>query len=192
MTIDELTRLVEASPGGAEVLKTLDLYRKGIAMTLRIIAAAVLCWLLLVASSCAGYYAALTAKEKEHFREMEREFPGLVVKAEEYAQRAQDAAARAERGAARATGEDVPLAEECLAKTLSISRSLTRSYDSLYRGYLRGLPYHYPTRVKRYTSAYRLVQAMSALADRVDQVADCEPEALQTDPPPLPELEVSD
>ena len=100
-------------------------------MTLRIIAAAV----LVIASSCSGYYGALTAEEKEHFREMEDGFTGLVVKAEQYVQRAQDAAARAERAAARARGEDVALAEECLAKTLSISRGLTRSYDSLYRGF---------------------------------------------------------
>ena len=144
-----------------------------------------------VALGCSGYYATLTSEEKDHFKAMYDGIKELAAEAVIESERAQDAVKRAERAAVRARGSSVKHAEECLAKALVASRMATSGARMIVERASRdqwGLAYHYPTRVKQYTAIEKLVEAIRGVADYTERVADCEPEALQSDPPHLPVL----
>ncbi len=146
---------------------------------------------VIVALGCSGYYATLTSEEKDHFKAMYERIEELAAEAVIESERAQDAVKRAERAAVRARGPGVKHAEECLAKALGASRIATSGARMIVERAsrdLRGLAFHYPTRVKQYTAIERLVEAIRGIADYTERAADCEPEALQSDPPPLPIL----
>ena len=138
--------------------------------------------------SCSGYYATLTAEEKEHFRAMEKGIVELAATAALESERASDAAKRAERAATRARGTEVKPAEECLKKALTASRSAASGANSIVRVATRGLPFHYPSRVELYLAAETVLEGIRVTADYAEAAADCDPQWEPKDPPELPIL----
>ena len=144
---------------------------------------------VLVASfSCSGYYATLTAEEKDHFHVMREGIVELAAVAVLESERASDAAKRAERAATRARGSEVEPSEECLKKALASSRSAASGANSIVRVATRGLPLHYPSRVKLYQAAETVLEGIRATADYAEAAADCKPQWEPKEPPELPPI----
>ena len=143
---------------------------------------------LAVIFGCSGYYATLTAEEKDHFNAMGEGIMELAAVAVLESERASDAAKRAERAAARARGPEVEPAEECLKKALVASRTTVSGASSIMRVANQGLPYHYPSRVKLYQTAETMLEGIREVADYAEAAADCNPQWQPKDPPPLPTL----